>query len=430
MKDRWTRGAIIVSATLLIAASSNINWGGEHWRSVLQADARGYHAYLPALFIHGDPNLGFFDAMEREKYYNPDLFYDYRAGHHGRVLNKYFAGTALAQLPFFLATHALVLLTGGDADGMSKPYVVAANIAAIAWVVLGLLMLGRLLAGFGVADRWRAFTLMAFTFGTNLFYYAVVAPGMSHAYSFGACSTFLYLGWRLGGTGSTRPLPLLGVLLGLIVLIRPVNALIVLALPALWQRPITVLRTLRGDRSRLAVAMVLTGAIAGLQVLYYKAATGSWWVYSYGEEGFRWSDPHFLDMLFSYRKGLFVYTPITLLALTGAWHWWRRSRDRVLSWAAFLVLLTYVLGSWWNWWYGGSFGSRVYVEYLALFALPFALALQDGRPLLRRLILTVSVLLVILCQVQTYQARYYQIHWEDMDRERYWDVFLRVDRLP
>ena len=37
--------------------------------------------------------------------------------------------------------------------------------------------------------------------------------------------------------------------------------------------------------------------------------------------------------------------------------------------------------------------------------------------------------LIILCQIQTYQYRYTLIHWSDMTREKYWDVFLRVDRI-
>jgi hypothetical protein len=51
------------------------------------------------------------------------------------------------------------------------------------------------------------------------------------------------------------------------------------------------------------------------------------------------------------------------------------------------------------------------------------------RPLVRGLTLTVILFLVLFCQVQTFQYRYHQIHWADMNREAYWDVFLRVDRL-
>jgi hypothetical protein len=429
MTGRWTRIAWAGCGIALVWASANINWGGEHWRTVLQADAKGYHAYLPALLLHHDPNLGFFEAIERGKYHNPDLAYDYRIAIDGRTLNRYFMGTALAQTPFFLAAHAVAHVTGHDADGFSKPYVVGVNIAAIAWVLLGLWCLARLLASFGVDDRWRAFTLAAFTFGTNLFYYTVVAPGMSHAYSFGAFAALLLLARRWEERPRAVMLPLLGAAFGLLVLIRPVNAVMLLALPIVLKDPGAALRQALQHPTAVVPAVAVAGLIPALQFAYYKAATGLWLVYSYGEEHFAWSDPHFLDLLFSYRKGLFVYTPLLLGAFAGLPFWWRTARRQVLWWAGFLAGLTWLLGSWWNWWYGGSFGSRVYVEYLPLFAVPFALAQQGLGKRSRWAFLTIAVLLVLLCQAQTYQARYYIIHWEDMDRDRYWESVRRIGDL-
>lgn len=433
MKAPWTIGSLAGIALVLVICSSNINWGKEHWRTVLQADAKGYYAYLPALVIYHDANLGFFDAIEKGTYYNADLFYDYRFGYEGKVVDKYFLGTAVAQLPFFLAAHGYVGATGGLADGYSKPYVVAVNMAAVAWVMFGLWCLARLLSTYRISDGVVAFTLIVFLFGTNLFYYTVVAPGMSHAYSFGLCTAFLLLGRITFITPFTGKILALGALLGLIVLIRPVNGLILLALPVLLdQRPTR--QDIKDAIARYWIvgggAVLLAICIAALQLLYYRLATGDWIVYSYGEEGFNWTAPHVLDILFSYRKGLFLYAPVLLFGLVGLPFLWRRSGFAAGTWLVFFVLVTYVLSSWWNWWYGGSFGSRVYVEYFALFALPAGLALQHLAPRWKKALITGMVLFVVLCQIQTYQMRYYQIHWEDMDRERYWDVFLRLDRLP
>lgn len=398
----------------------------------MQVDAKGYHAYLPALLLECDPNFGSFDAIERGRYYEPNLFYDYRSQIDGVYVNKYFIGTAVMQLPMFLLAHGYTLLSGDEPDGWSKPYVVAVNLSAIAFVLIGLWCLARLLLTYGIGDGIIAATLVAFMFGTNLFYYAVVAPGMSHAYSFGLCSAFLLVGRRLALQATPRPFLLLGVLFGAIMLVRPVNGLVVLALPILFEGAGPYRSVL--DAVRKAPQFVLLGGlaaliIAGLQLAYYKAATGNWVVYSYGEEGFNWGDPHMLDMLWSYRKGLFIYTPLTLLACFGLYPLWQRSPSSAMAWGLFFLLLTYVLSSWWNWWYGGSFGSRPYVEFLALFALPFALAAHRLQGNWKRAYFTVAVLLVLVCQIQTYQARYTRIHWSDMDKERYWDVFLRIDQL-
>lgn len=432
MNGRWTRWMLALTAGLLIVCSTNIYWGKDHWRTLLQVDARGYYAYLPSLLLDGDPNLGSFDRIERETYYRPELFYEYRSAHNGRTIDKYWGGTALMQTPFFLGAHAYAHLTGNVTDGWSKPYMLAVGLAAIAWVVLGLWCTAKLLATYAVRDGWIAFTLVAFAFGTNLFYYAVVAPGMSHAYSFGLCSAFLLLARRLALAPRGIHFVVLGALLGAIVLVRPVNGLVVLALPIFFEGTAQVQRAwdlLKRSPLIVAASVLVFVCIAGLQFLYYHAATGDWFVYSYGNEGFNWTDPHIADILWSYRKGLFVYLPILLISLVGLWPLWERSRTSVKLWAAFFLLLTYVLSCWWNWWYGGSFGSRVYVEFFALFALPFALALQRLPRPWRTAFITVAVVLVVVCQVQTYQMRYGSIHWENMDRERYWEEFLRVDRL-
>lgn len=428
----YTRWSLVLILGVLLACSSNINWGKEHWRTVLQADAKGYHAYLPALLLDHDPNFGSFDAIERERYYNANLFYDYRSLVDGAYINKYFIGTAVMQLPMFLIAHGCAFIIGAEPDGWSKPYVVAVNISAITFVMLGLWCLAKLLATYDVKDRAIAFTLIIFAFGTNLFYYAVVAPGMSHSYSFGLCCAFLLVGRELALSPSRERIIWLGVLLGSIVLVRPVNVIIVLALPILFDR-CQQFQDVRHFiyRTPLSVlaSLLMCFAIIGLQSGYYYAATGHWVVYSYGDEGFNWHDPHMLDILWSYRKGLFIYTPMTLLAGVGLIYLWQRSRSAAFAWIAFFVLLTYVLSSWWNWWYGGSFGSRVYVEFLALFALPFALLVHHSAPLPKKVLSIICVLLVVVCQIQTYQARYYRIHWSDMDSERYWAEFLRIDKL-
>jgi len=74
-------------------------------------DGNGYYAYLPAIFIYHDLHFGFFDKIaEQEGYQN--MKYDYRYEYRGHTVNKYFAGTALAQLPFFLTAYFYEHYTG------------------------------------------------------------------------------------------------------------------------------------------------------------------------------------------------------------------------------------------------------------------------------------------------------------------------------
>jgi hypothetical protein len=98
-------------------------------------------------------------------------------------------------------------------------------------------------------------------------------------------------------------------------------------------------------------------------------------------------------------------------------------------WLGFFALITYVFSSWWMWFYGGSFSSRVYVEYLPLFMLILGFAFRDINEQWKKNILGISLFLVIvLCQIQSYQYRYYIIHYSEMTQEKYWDNFLKLEK--
>jgi hypothetical protein len=225
----------------------------------------------------------------------------------------------------------------------------------------------------------------------------------------------------------------LGGLIAIIILIRPVNGLILLALPFLAgdkHKLVSGWRYFVSHKGCYLPFLLFFLLILFIQPIIYKISTGHLWVDSYGSEGFNFLNPHMTDILFSYKKGLFLYSPILLLSLTGGYFLWKRNKFECYALFSFLLILTYVLSSWWNWWYGGSFSSRVYLEYIPLFAILLGLTLQDIRSkLVYRSFVSLVFVLVVVCQIQTFQYRYYQIHWENMTREKYWEVFLRVDKL-
>ena len=80
------------------------------------------------------------------------------------------------------------------------------------------------------------------------------------------------------------------------------------------------------------------------------------------------------------------------------------------------------------WYYGGSFSSRVYVDYLAVFAIPLALLIQNSTKKFKTAWIVVIGALIVLCQIQSYQYRYYIIHYTDMTKTLYWDNFLKLNK--
>lgn len=425
--------SIFLIILIMIVVSSNMNWGKDHWKRTLSADAKGYYAYLPAIFIYHDLNFGFFEEIEEEKYFNKNLYYDYRAYWNEKTISKYYCGTAVAQLPFFLLADVLSYLFEFDKDGYSKVYMVMINLAGIFYLLIGLLFLNKTLKLYRIKDKYRAIILIAITFGTNVFYYTVVEAGMSHIYSFALISMFVYFGFQYFSNNNKKYIYILAALTGMIILIRPVNGIILFSLPFLAQDKSQFLNGLKflvKKKVTLVFALILGFIIPFIQLIIYKLSTDSFFVYSYINEGFNFLNPHMYDILLSYKKGLFIYSPLLFISLLGGYFLWNKNRYEFYTLFAFLLLLTFVLSSWSNWWYGGSFSSRAFLEYIPLFAIMLGLAFQNiKKPLFKNVYVGLVLVLVIFCQVQTYQYRYYQIHWEDMTKEKYWEVFLRVDKL-
>ncbi len=429
LSPNWS---IAFIALVMVLVSANLNWG-KHWQGIVEADAKGYYAYLPAVFIYHDLNFGFFHFIEKEKYYNENYYYDYRAnGGNDVIINKYYCGTAVAELPFFAIAHSFTSLTSGDADGYSKPYAISVNIAAIVYLIIGLIFLKYVLRDFAIPDWCISLCFLAFALGSNLFCYTVVEPGMSHVFSFAFISAFLYFCISFFRYFNSKYLLPIAFCLGMIILIRPINGMIVFALPFVagsFSHIGLGLKVALKKPLLLISSSVLFLLIISIQLIIYKLSTGNLIVYSYQDEGFNFSDPHFIDILFSYRKGLFLYTPIYLVSLFGLIALWKRSPFKSFSVSIFLLLITTIFSSWWMWYYGGSFSARVYVEYIPIFMILLGIGLASlKRKWPKRIAVLTVFLLLAFCQIQTYQYRYFDIHWSEMDKEKYWEVFLMRNR--
>ncbi len=423
---------VFIIILIIALSANNIQWGGNHWKNIIEADGKGYYAYLPAIFIYNDLNFSFFDSIEK-KYPNPAIFYDYRVNYAGKASDKYFVGTALAISPFFLIAHCCSSFFGFESDGYSKIYLVMVSVAAIFYLWMGLFYLKKLLFEYTTNKTLVGFLLVSFVFSTNLFFYTVSEPSMSHIYSFGFITAFVFYSKKYFDRPDTKLILILSFLLGIIVLIRPANGIILLFLPFIsgdWAVFKNGLSYLFGKYKLLFLSGLLLFSIVSIQFVIYKIQTGHFFVDTYGDERFNWLSPHPIDFLFSYKKGLFVYTPILLLSMYGLFIFWKINRFKFYSLVFFLIVLIYVLSAWWNWWYGGSFGSRVMLEYYSIFVILLLVSIETLKKKASKIIFYTSVFATLLiCQIQTYQYRYYHIHWEKMDKEHYWRAFLRINLL-
>src|SRR5207249_156901 len=108
----------------------------------------------------------------------------------------------------------------------------AVAMSTILWSVLGVLLLGIFLTRL-FSKNTAAITLALIAFGTNLYCYTSIEPGMSHPFVFFLFSAILYLTERWYATQRPRYLYLIGLTLGWITISRPTGLLIAL-IPLLW----------------------------------------------------------------------------------------------------------------------------------------------------------------------------------------------------
>jgi hypothetical protein len=367
----------------------------------IRSDGMGYYLYLPASFIDRDLTLQTTVARSFGGT-SPEWAGVNRIRETNRLLIKYPPGEAIMLAPFFLLAHGLTLASrAAPADGFSVLYQAAAAIGGLCYVLIGLHVLRTLLEkSFSPPVVW--WTLVVMVFGTNLFHYATYDSIFSHAFSFCLFALFLYGVERWYARPSAGSTIALAVVAGLITLVRPTNSVIfVFALlfdindrDGLRQR-LSLVR--RHARLLLAGTLVYLGTMSPL-FAYWKYITGHWIIFSYTGEAFDFSHPQILQVLFSVRKGLFFWSPVLLLAAAGFFVMRKYKRAYVLPTVMFMPVNLYIIASWRDWAYGGSFGHRAFVESISIFAFGYA-SLLESRPdgaVTRRMIMVASCLLVIL----------------------------------
>ncbi len=407
-----------------------INFNTTPWKhngGVIKHDILGYYSYLPAALIFDDLSFKFIDD---DPAFFGDKVYLHIAPNGGRY-QKMTMGLAFLYLPFFLLGHAAAHITGAEITGYSPPYMFFLQFSSLVYLLIGLLLIRRILKQH-FKDWISALVLLALVFGTGILFYTTFEAAMSHTYSFMLFTLFVYLSiaWQTRQTWKNSIW--LGLVLGLIVLIRPTNGLIGLFL-LLYD-----VKTVSEFLVRIKLFIMNWKKILALgffafvvffpQMLFWKYNTGQWLFYSYGEEGFFFLKPEILNGLFSYRKGWLLYTPIMTLALAGIFILYRRYRQFFAPILAFAVMNIYVVYSWWCWWYGGSFGSRPMIDSYPLMAVSLAAVISwASNKLSGRVAIIALVILFCLHSIfQTIQYHYGAIHFDSMTKKAYWNSFGRV----
>ncbi|MBL7820870.1 MAG: hypothetical protein JNL65_09650 [Saprospiraceae bacterium] len=412
-----------LSLILTIALISFANFNIKKWKnlSTIDWDVIGYYDYLPATFIYHDYFMDF--IRTDPKYVEKHMFWPVNAS-NGNFVNKYTMGMSVMYAPFFFLAHIKTQASHANPNGFSWYYHKYIHLSCLFYLIIGLVFLRKFLLKW--FSEWSvAISIPSICLGTNLFYYASSEAAMSHAYSFSLSAIFLFYVYKWFENQKLVYALLIGISLGLMSLIRPINLCFAL-FPLLYG--VQNLKDVQKNaliffqyQKHIIWIVVLIGLIWMPQLLYWKSVTGNFFYYSYQDERFFFFNSHPLLGMFSFRNGWLIYTPIFIFSIIGMYILF--FKKHALRWTVvlFFSLYCYIVFSWWCWWYVG-FGNRGMIDLYALLAIPFGAAIsyiltQSYR--IKAPVITLVFLLILFSQFQSWQYRNGMLHFDSMNWNAY-----------
>lgn len=413
--SKWALAGVALCSLVLLFV---FKWSSAENRShIIDGDGRDYYSYLVSLFI--DHNLG-----------QQDVSLPYINATPTGTVNVHTAGEALLLLPFFVIACVWAFLGHYEVSGYSAPFQYMVSTGALCYLMTGLFFIRKLLKYLNIKDGIVAAMLLLLFAGTNLLNYGLNEPSMSHIYSFALVSAFLYYTCRLLDAQTSKYLYLSAFTFGLVMLVRPVNAVVLFivpfwanSLPDLIQR----LKNIFGQPKKTVISAMIVLAVLSVQSVLWMIQNGRLLQWTQKDDGFYFLNPHPLQMLFGFNSGFFIYVPLCFIALAGLLPLYRQSRYKALALTLFLLFVVYLFSSHWAYTYFDGLGIRPLVEYYAIFALLGALLLTCLSRVKLAAISALFVLCVGLNLVYCYQFKTGILASSSMNYNKFKYIFLKTD---
>jgi hypothetical protein len=364
----------------------------------VRGDGNGYYAYVRSLVIdgdlhfenefrRGDPSF-VMGVFEEGGGFKPTFLLP-----NGSVRNQWSVGPAMLWSPFFLAAHSLVWIAdklGANipADGYSLPYRWVCALGTALYGFIGLLLAYRVAKRF-VTGSIALMAVIGIWFASSVPVYLYFLPFHVHVLAAFSVSLFVWYWQRTEAERSIKQWGLWGLIGGLMVEVYYINAVFLLIALLAWMRG--GIAESREQRAKGLKHRLVNGIVFGLAVLLALVPhfVIKWIIHGsalntgYGDTFF-WSSPRLWQVGFASEHGMFLWTPVLLLAVAGLMVFWRRDR-----WVAVNLLLTfavfyYAVACYQNWHGQSAFGIRFFVSFTPAFILGLAMVLEKSQALLAR----------------------------------------------
>jgi hypothetical protein len=402
----------------------------------LEWDVFSYYMYLPFTFIYDDVGMQKKEVVEQIfKTYNlPGTYYQAYRLDNGNWTPNYTMGFALLWSPFFFIGHSWAKMGGYPVDGWSLPYQFSIACGAIFYILLGIVLPAE-----GAAEVFpegiTTAVLLLLVLGSNYFHETFNDYLQPHAVMAAGYAILLYHIMRWHEEQKKKYVMVAGLVMGLMILARPSNILCAI-LPLLWnvydkeslRRKWTLIREHAGH-----IFLLLLFAFLPFipQIAYWKYVTGSWIFFSYQHtEGFDFLQPHIWNVLFSFKKSWFVYTPIIIFPIIGILLLRKSNKPVFYPILVFFLANFYLLSSWAAWWNGGSYGMRYFVDSYAVMSIPFGaclMAISRKRWIVKAPLYLLMGLFLLLNLFQTWQYIVGIIPEDRMTFNYYKRIFLKTN---
>jgi len=373
--------ALIILFSLLIAAKQSVTGG------LSGGDSIYYYSALRSIIIDNDLDFEneyqfFINTRSDFTGFSKLPIKPHRNKITGKHYLKYPIGTIISWAPFFILAQIIGYIAyffSGNTiyvSGFSQIHYYLVSLSSIFFSALAFFIIFRYMRKYLSISKNEAFLgcLLA-ALATPLTYYILFLPTYSHAASMFWCSLFVFFFleiWRKAKLTLKNAL-LLSFLFTMAILTRSQNFLLLIipAMIILFSNKTTHPYP-KFFLPKILLFFLTSFILFAPQLLLNNYLHGGYLSSGIGALRFPYLlNPKIFYVLFSLKKGLFVWAPLTLISTVGVLL--IKEKALRLSFILFFLLQLYIVSSWYYFNQGDSYSIRMLINCSFMFALGMAL---------------------------------------------------------